>query len=205
VEALFLHGWSGGKFPSYYWATGASLSRNGSFAALTVSIYPWDGDPTTRGYRLTSHGEPQPLADLGDSTANAISADGAAVVGSAFGVWWAPIHHAFWWTEEQHMVDLGVLPGAWSSDGYAVSGDGSTAAGQVSGNWPVHDHAFLWTASSGMLDLNAYLPSQGVDLTGWVLTSAKGLNDNGSVIVGDGIHNGQVRGWRATVRPRRSP
>src|SRR5262249_14443685 len=63
-----------------------------------------------------------------------------------------------------------------NADGDVV-GSSSTAAGEV--------HAFLYTARTGMIDLNSLLPAN----SGWELTSATGINDDGS-IVGAGSFGG---------------
>ena len=41
-----------------------------------------------------------------------------------------------------------------------------------------------------MLDLNTYLPSIGVDLTGWHLTKVNSISADGSAIVGYGVYQG---------------
>ena len=51
--------------------------------------------------------------------------------------------------------------------------------------------AFLWIPGRGMIDLNTKIPS---GTTGWVLTSAEGINDDGT-IVGLGTHNGNTRAF----------
>lgn len=59
---------------------------------------------------------------------------------------------------------------------------------------PASGHAFLASASSStMQDLNQLLPPS----SGWELTSASGINDQGA-IVGEGIHNGTVHGFLLT-------
>lgn len=52
-----------------------------------------------------------------------------------------------------------------------------------------------------MKDLKAWLSSKGIDMTGWdSLTQATDVSDDGSVIVGFGIHNGVEEGFVATVQ-----
>jgi probable HAF family extracellular repeat protein len=81
------------------------------------------------------------------------------------------------------MTDLGTLGGNYSTPqgmnnlGQVV-GDSAIAGGTV--------HAFLWQNGT-MTDLNSTLPAG----SGWVLTSALMINDNGR-IVGFGELNGQV-------------
>jgi hypothetical protein len=52
-----------------------------------------------------------------------------------------------------------------------------------------------------MVDLNAYLPSQGLDLTGWTLESATGISADGTTIAGYGMFNGLARAWLVTGLP----
>jgi hypothetical protein len=49
-----------------------------------------------------------------------------------------------------------------------------------------------------MVDLNAYLSSMGVDLSGWTLKYAAGVSADGSVISGTGEFNGAQRAFVVT-------
>jgi probable HAF family extracellular repeat protein len=131
------------------------------------------------------------------SIATAVSADGLAVVGFDYTVGTAR-YRAFRWTGAGGMQDLGSLPGEGQT-GYifanGTNGDGSAVVGRIDeGNIS----AFLWTSSLGMVDLNAYLPTLGVNLTGWELVWANGISADGSSIVGRGTYNGVDRGWLVT-------
>src|SRR5690242_19299891 len=69
---------------------------------------------------------------------------------------WAGGEHAFLWSQESGMQDLGTLGGTSAfatgvNDTGAVVGYGDTPEGSV--------HAFLWTAEAGMQDLG--LPAEG--------------------------------------------
>ena len=59
----------------------------------------------------------------------------------------------------------------------------------------------LWTSDLGMVDLNDYLPTLGIDLTGWTLTGARGISADGTAIIGQGLFNGSQRGWVVTGIP----
>jgi probable HAF family extracellular repeat protein len=88
-------------------------------------------------------------------------------------------HHAALWSKTKgSMLDLGVLPGAKGSDAFGINN-----VGQVVGN---SDGTFVWSPSTGMLDLNSLIPAN----SGWVLQSANAINDKGQ-IVGYGTLNGQ--------------
>lgn len=61
---------------------------------------------------------------------------------------------------------------------------------------PATGHAFLANSTAtSMQDLNQLLPPS----SGWELTSASGINDQGA-IVGEGIHNGSVHGFLLAPR-----
>jgi hypothetical protein len=63
----------------------------------------------------------------------------------------------------------------------------------------------MWSAPSGMVDLNVLLTSLGIDLTGWTLEVALDITPDGSTIVGNGIHNGHTEGWIATIPEPSTP
>jgi hypothetical protein len=69
--------------------------------------------------------------------------------------------------------------------------------------WPncwEDERAFVWTQSRGMFNLRDELVALGLDLTGWTLTAATGVSDDGTVIVGRGINpSGDPEAWRAEV------
>ncbi len=53
----------------------------------------------------------------------------------------------------------------------------------------------------GMLDLKAWLVSKSIDMTGWELREARAVSDDGSVIVGWGVHDGVNEGFIVTIEP----
>jgi probable HAF family extracellular repeat protein len=128
------------------------------------------------------------------SSASAVSADGAVVVG------WRKTpsgsQHAFRLAEGV-LLEMGSLPGDEWAEARAVSGDGSVVVG-ASGTAAYSAHAFLWTVE-GMVDLNDYLPALGIDLTGWTLTQATGVSADGLTVTGNGTHNGATEAWVASI------
>jgi uncharacterized membrane protein len=97
------------------------------------------------------------------------------------------------------MVGLGDLAGGSfysfangaSSDGSVVVGNGTSDSG---------GEAFIWDSVNGMRNLQSVLTSNyGLDLTGWTLTSARGISADGMTIVGYGTHNGNTEAWRANL------
>jgi probable HAF family extracellular repeat protein len=131
----------------------------------------------------------QDLGTLGGnySGADAVSADGSVVVGSAqnaAGKW-----RAFRWTAARGMQNLGTLGGdeSWA---YGVSADGSVVVGWAY-NAAWQRRAFRWTASGGMQDLGT-LGGDG----GW----ANAVSADGSVVVGWAYNAaGQKRAFRWTA------
>jgi uncharacterized membrane protein len=93
------------------------------------------------------------------------------------------------------MHDLGVLTGGRAAQAIDVSGDGSTVVGAAEAVGFSSGHAVLWNAELGMVDLNEYLPSLGVDLQGWELTEASGASFDGTTLTGTGYFGFQLRAW----------
>ena len=98
------------------------------------------------------------------------------------------------------MVGLGDLPGgAFSSLVFSCTADGSIAVG--TGTTASGDTAFIWDAANGMRRLQDVLVTDyGLDLSGWTLTSAFGVSDDGFVIAGNGINpSGDPEGYVAIL------
>jgi probable HAF family extracellular repeat protein len=148
------------------------------------------------------------LVGLGDlaggefsSTAYAISSNGHVIVGSSAS---AAGTEAFRWTEATGMVALGDLPGSnVNSHAIATTADGrvTVGSGTVSGSGVTADElaAFIWSEAGGMRRLQDVLALEhglGTALTGWHLTEATDISDNGNVIVGYGrAPSGQLEGF----------
>ncbi len=207
-------------------ASGAGISADGQFIAGTSF------GSTSRAVRWDSAGTPQDLGVLPgtlNSVANAISGDGATVVGEC------DFTTPFVWTQTSGMQPLQTVEGATA---FAVSFDGSVAAGyeglnaarwnngvlQVLPNLPGTDFAsayavsgnglliggsasdadfnfsaVIWSDALGAVNLNTYLPTLGIDLTGWTLESCTAISFDGNTLVGQGTFNGETRGWHATI------
>ncbi len=76
----------------------------------------------------------------------------------------------------------------------AVNGDGTLIIGQVADN-VAGLTAFVWTPAKGTRLLSEHLQLRAANLTGWTLTDATGISSDGSAMCGNGIFNGQARGW----------
>lgn len=116
------------------------------------------------------------------STANAVSADGTTVVGSAQNAGF--VNRAIRWTQADGIQELGDLDGTVGGITFAegVSGDGSIIVG--TGITGAGERAFRWTADTNTQNLMTLLQDEGVDLTGTVLTSAVDITPDGKYIVG---------------------
>ena len=131
------------------------------------------------------------------SFATGVSADGLVVVGedkSASG------NEAFRWTSGGGMVGLGDLSGgSFYSHADGVSSDGSTVVGY---SWSASgQEAFIWDITNGIRSLQDVLVNDhSLDLTGWTLTHAEGISNDGLTIVGYGINpDGYNEAWVATI------
>ena len=75
-------------------------------------------------------------------------------------------HHAFVWSADGGMTDLGALPGHGESHGAAINNDG-VVTGTSWANGPVPPHAFRWSAGDGIEDLGA-LHMASVEFSGMI-------------------------------------
>ena len=96
------------------------------------------------------------------------------------------------------MVGLGDLPGgSFYSRAEGVNANGSIIVG--SGNDDSGQTAIIWDATNGMQRVSDVLTAGGVDLTGWTLTSAQAISDDGTVIAGNGVSTNGTEAWIATL------
>ncbi|MGQ0552899.1 MAG: PEP-CTERM sorting domain-containing protein [Planctomycetota bacterium] len=196
-------------FPASQYNNGYSWTSGGGWQPLPLCSDDWNdttalgvsadgtvvvgsgGAPGSyfRAFRWTAAGGTQNLGTLATgpfaaSAATAVSADGSTVVG----VYWenaaGGYDRSFRWTAAGGMQDLGALPGGAESRAESVSGDGSVIVGTAA--MPSGPVAYVWTAATGMVDLNELLPALGVDISGWGLRYGIGVSADGSTIVGNG-------------------
>lgn len=164
----------------------------GSSAHSTPTRFVWEA------FRWTENGGMQGLGTLpggafGESDAYDISADGLTVVGigdSAQGF------EAFRWTAGTGMVGLGDLPGGeFRSRAHGVSADGSVVVGEA--HTSAGREAFVWDETNGMRSVKDVLTAAGLDMTGWTLSIAWDVSDDGNAIVGRGVNPEQA--WLARL------
>lgn len=173
---------------------GGGYSYASAISADSRAVTGFSGTGTGElAFVWTEAGGMQALPQIGPdeySAGLAISADASVVAGydGLFAARWV----------NGAGSTLGTAPGGSFSVAYAISGDGQVIGG-ASDNATGDIVATIWTESLGMVDLNTYLPSVGVDLSGWYLMTTTGISFDGTTIVGAGIYNGVERGWVVTV------
>lgn len=119
------------------------------------------------------------------SQASGVSSDGSVVVGTAADGAAANASRAFRWTQAGGIVSLGVLNGGTESLANALSGDGSVVVGEArDGSAGNILRAFRWTQAGGLLSVESWLRANGLTVPADITNSAKGVNTDGSVVVG---------------------
>lgn len=139
----------------------------------------------------------------------AISADGRVIVGASSNSTTqddSPIE-SFRWTAESGMVGLGFLgentihvsqPRALSDDGSTIVGLSSTALDTAA--------AYIWREEFGMISIQDFLASNGVNLDNWALQDASSVSGNGEVVIGSGTNpDGYSEGWMARIPKPEAP
>jgi probable HAF family extracellular repeat protein len=106
--------------------------------------------------------------------------------------------HAFLWTDETSMQDLGTLPGDVYSAGFDINERGDVVGGSIDGNPATgNTRAYLWQ-NGVMTDLNTLVPAD----SPLYLLVAFAINDVGE-IAGFGVSStGNIHGFLATPSKR---
>lgn len=139
----------------------------------------------------------------------AISADGRVIVGASSNSTTqddSPVE-SFRWTEESGMVGLGFLGGntIHVSQARALSADGSTIVGLSSTDQDTAA-AYIWREEFGMISIQDFLASNGINLDSWALEDASSISGNGEVVVGMGTNpDGYAEGWMARIPKPETP
>jgi probable HAF family extracellular repeat protein len=107
------------------------------------------------------------------------------------------VSHAVLWTRGgggTRVNDLGTLPGGFQAFATALNNVGQVVgASNTQQSFEALDHAFVWSAATGMQDLNLLIPAG----TGWLLWQANGINDLGQ-ITGRGTINEETHAFLLT-------
>jgi CSLREA domain-containing protein len=168
------------------------------YSDVTFEAFRWGNGVMTS---LGSLSAANPFGEAFD-----VSADGGVVVGAASSLD-GYFLEAFRWANGV-MSGLGDLPGGTTeSTASSVSADGSVIVGKSATGGtdlnPIYS-VFIWDAEHGMQDLKRVLVNDlGLDLTGWILSSAEAVSADGRTIVGCGVRAGIAEGW--IVRFFRTP
>lgn len=169
-------------------ADGSTIVGRGT-SGSGVEAFVWD---STNGM--------QGLGDLPggaySSFASGVSANGSVVVGRGTS---ASGGEAMIWDAVNGLRGMGDLAGGrFLSQFNDVSANGSIVVGK--GNGASGERAVIWDATNGMQELSVFLTALGLDLTGWTLSDAAAISDDGLTIVGTGTNpNGLTEGWIAVI------
>jgi len=143
-------------------------------------------------------------ATYAQSRATDVSADGTVAVGFSVGHGTNSYAEAFRWTRSGGMTGLGLLSGGQDSRAYAVNANGSVIVGSATRPSTVVPSiqgtvAFRWTSAGGLQPVVDWLAANGVTVGNNTFTDAKGVSDDGNVIIGTGQINGTTQQYIARV------
>ncbi len=183
----------------------ASVSADGSIVVGSAT--------SASGREAFRWTEPTGMTGIGDlpggqfhSQALGISADGQVIVGGGRTTL-ADIFEPFTWEESSGFTSIGLGPDEGVGVAFDASSDGSIVVGRQTSK------AFVWSQRTGLLNLKSVLENDlGLDLSGWRLSDATAISDDGKTIVGDGRNpDGRIEAWIAHLgdaelrRPRPRP
>jgi len=178
--------------------TGSNQQSAALAISMDGSVIVGAGHPALTGAVMWSaDGSPTILGKLpGDAAgaATAVSRDGSVVVGSSTDN--AGTSRAFRWTQQTGMVDLGnSVSGLLGSFASSVSGSGNIIVGW--GPTANGDVALIWDTDHGLRPLDVALEADyQTQITGWKLTQATAISDDGRTIAGFGTNpQGQTEAW----------
>lgn len=179
-----------------------NVSSDGS-VIVGAAEFTFSGN--SQAFRWTQDGGYQLLGDLPGgsvgSGADYISDDKTTIIGTSSS---ANGREAFRWTQAGGMVGLGDLSGGeFRSFTYGVSADGSRIVGYGGTTDSANNNvsrATIWDESHGMRRLDEVLTGMGLDVSGWILSSARAISPDGNTIVGFGLSPaGKAEGWIAVI------
>ncbi len=170
-----------GVLPGAADSTANAISGDGSTVVGESDFFP---------FVWTQAGGMQPLQASQAATAFAVSFDGSVAAGYEGAT-------AARWNNGVLQV-LPNLPGGSIGAAYAISGNGLITGG-FADDADSNLFATIWSDALGAVNLNTYLPTLGIDLTGWNLQICTAISFDGNTLVGQGTFNGEARGWHATI------
>ena len=120
-----------------------------------------------------------------------VTPDGEVIVGGLQG---GALNAAFRWTETGGYDLLASLAGSEGAFALGVAADGRTIIGHSI--FSDATCATIWLPDGSVHEMEDYLASLGAELSGWVLSSATGISDDGLTIAGNGVNpDGIQEGW----------
>jgi uncharacterized membrane protein len=131
-----------------------------------------------------------PIGEPTESFPLKASTDGTVAVGYGLNV------HTWRWRDGFGYQNIASPPGTTARPSDMTAG-GDTIVGSVYLNQD-NSYAAFWTQSGQWMDLNTYLPTQGLDLNGWFLNTCFAVSDDGRTLAGTGFYNGQAAAWAIT-------
>ena len=120
------------------------------------------------------------------SEAAGVSADGTWVIGSGAST---NGFNAWRWSSSTGLQNIGAAPvSGWRGASTAISADGSVIVGfhRPFPGPATFGQGFIWTEADGMINLNTYVASQGVDTQGITLALPLAISADGRTIAGLG-------------------
>jgi len=137
-----------------------------------------------------------PEGGQGWASAYGLNSDGSIIVGTNS---LNPGNKPVVWRNSLTPEELPHPPGSTLASLAATSETGTVMVG--TGSVPFEGaRAAIWLNMTQALWLDDYLAGIGVDLTGWSrLETATGISSDGMTIIGNGIYNGETRGFVVTV------
>lgn len=154
-----------------------AMSHDGTvivgYAEGPDAAWIWEGNVITLAQSATPGERP---------SVTAVNGDGSIIAGNDQGV------AARWLNGSVNPTSLGFngTVSCISSSGTILAGNRATVP-------------YRWTSSAGVADLDDLLVAAGGDLTGWTLTSVVDMSADGTVIIGEGQHNGIAENWIARL------
>ncbi len=155
------------------WVCSNGISEDGSVIAGYVRS---DTSNTLYPARWTSTGvQVCPVA----GSSNGLRRDGRAVL-------FASVNAMRWW-DDGRIDDLGTLPGANVCWPVASSDDGGVVVGSANVA-PYTGRAWIWTDAAGMMYLDMFLQSNGVNTSAWAFSAITSISADGTTLCGFGTH-----------------
>lgn len=135
-----------------------------------------------------------PNSAISNCRAQVVSADGATIAGVCLQAQNGPWRPVVW--TQSGIAELPRDPSWFVPRIWGITEDGSVMVGENANPMWTPVSALIWTPE-GVFDLHTYLSTRGINLHGWVLTSARAITPAGDAIAGYGLFHGQHRPWVA--------